>query len=72
MAGVHEAHGRLLGRMVASELLAPAVDRVVGFVRRLRPVARAAAHLNESTVVAAVDRAAHGNPDSRRRGFACT
>lgn len=46
MADVYEAHDRLLERIVASEVLAPAFDRVRGFVERFPRGARAAAHLN--------------------------
>jgi serine/threonine-protein kinase len=46
MADVYEAHDRLLGRIVAIKLLAPAFDRVRGLVERFRRGARTAAHLN--------------------------
>ena len=46
IADVFEAHDRLLGRIVAIKLLAPAFDRVRGLVERFRRGARTAAHLN--------------------------
>jgi hypothetical protein len=42
----YEAHDRLLGRIVAIKVLALALDRVRGFVKRFRRRARAAAHPN--------------------------
>jgi predicted small secreted protein len=46
MAGVFEAHDRLLVRLVAISVLASACNRVRGFVERLRRGARRAAHLS--------------------------
>jgi hypothetical protein len=46
MADAYEAHDRLHRRVVAIEALAPAVDRVQGFVRRFPCGARAAADLS--------------------------
>jgi eukaryotic-like serine/threonine-protein kinase len=46
MVDVYEAHGRLLGRIVAIKVLAPAFDRVRGLVERFCRGARAAAHLS--------------------------
>ena len=43
---MYEAHDRLLGRIVAIKVLAPAFDRDRGFVERFRRRARAAAHLS--------------------------
>jgi eukaryotic-like serine/threonine-protein kinase len=46
MVDVYEAHDRLLGRLVAIEVFAPAFDRDRVLVERFRRPARWAAHLN--------------------------
>jgi hypothetical protein len=71
MADVYEAHDRLVGRIVAIKVLAPAFDRDRGFVERFRRGDRAAAHLTQPGIVAAFETVSHDVPDSRRRGFPC-
>jgi hypothetical protein len=70
MADAFEAYDRLCGRIVAIEALAPAFDRVRGFLARCRRGAHVAAHVNGPNIVAALDRASHDVTDSRRRGLA--